>query len=358
MRFVSGRWWLALGILVMVVLAGVVAFLAGVGDGGGIGARPQLTGEIRDAISRLEPDELPTLEIANQPGWVHANDAESSNFQVVWAFATSPATPYRSPGSSNDVGRYLLLDPRERDRDGRAGRDEWWFVIERYWPSSYQASNHGRWGRQVNFHNVAGDAGAAENGSGGVGWGFGSGVSALALDWRTSDPAPSLCVLCAYESEGGAAHLLPVPTRDEWHTYVVHWIAGRTDGTTVRPGLVEVWVDGAAEPQLRRTNINTVQRAIGDRDGKPYVQRWMTLWEGDYTSALPVEARQRLVLTRIGGTLEDALADRPKLIATTIGRYRRIEGSAPEPSLDVLAPARKVTDAKIPPSLAGAASAR
>jgi hypothetical protein len=341
----------------MAVLVGVAAVVLARDGGGRFGTRPELSGEIRDALSRLEADELPTLELTNQPGWVHKSDAASRNLQVVWAYPTSPTTPYRSPDDHAQISRYLLLDPRERDRDGRAGRDEWWFVIERYWPASYAASDHGRWGRHVNFHNVAGDAGAAENGNGGVGWSFGSGVSALALDWRASDPAPSLCVLCAYESEGGGSHVLPVPTRDEWHTYVVHWIAGRTDGSTARPGLVEVWVDGADEPHLRRTNINTVQRAIGNRDGKPYVQRWMVLWEGDYTSDLPVEAKQRFVLTRIGGTLEEALADRPTLKSTTIGRYRRIEGSAPEPSLTVLASARKATDVEIPPSLAGAASA-
>ena len=335
--------------LVLTVLA-VPAALLGVrllddDDGGPIGG---LSGEMRTALDALEPDELATLEIVNQPGWLHSADAASSNYQAVWAFATSPSTPYRSPDESGLVARNLLLDPRERDSDGRVGNDEWWFVIERYWPSSYPASNHGRWGRQVNFHNVAGDAGAAENGNGGVGWSFGSGVSALALDWLPSDDAPSLCVLCAYESEGGAQHPFPVPARDEWHTYIVHWIAGRTDGTTVRPGLVEVWVDGADEPHLRLTNINTVQRATGDRDGKPYVQQWMQLWEGDYTSALPVEARQRLVLTRIGRTLDEALADRPTLVGTTLGGYYRSSGDAPKPSITVLSPGRKATAADIP----------
>jgi hypothetical protein len=338
----NGRRLLLLGVvaaaLVLVAVA-VAAVLPG-DDGERFGPGSQLSGEIRGGLSRLGPDELATIEIVNQPGWVHGSDAASSNYQMVWAYPTSPTTPYRSPDSHRQITRYMLLDPRYTDSEGRRGQDEWWFVIERNWPSSYPASNHGEWGRHVNFHNVAGD-------DGGIGWapGVGSGVSSLALDWLPSDRAPSLCVLCAYESEGGASHPLPVPTRDEWHTYVVHWIAGRTDGTTVRPGLIEVWVDGADTPHLRRAGINTVQR-----DGE-YVQRWMVLWEGDYTSGLPVEARQRFVLTRIGRTLDDALADRPTLEATTLGNYERLEGAAPEPSLVVLPSGRKVTDARIPASL-------
>jgi hypothetical protein len=303
-----------------------------------------------DASPRLSPGELLTVEVRNQPGWLHRSDDPSSDFQGVWVYPTSPTTPYRSPGDS-EISRYLLLDPRQQDSEGRAGHDEWWFVIDRYWPSSYEPRRHGKWGREVNFHNVAGDAGAAENDNGGVGWDFGSGVSALALDWLPSHPAPSLCILCASRSEGGADHPLPAPARDRWHTYVIHWIAGRTDGTTVRPGMIEVWVDGADEPYLRRTNLNTVQRARGDVDGKLYTQRWMVLWEGDYTAGLEVEARLRFTLTRIGRTLEEALADRPTVKGTSDnGGFYRVSGDAPKPSVEFVAP-RKASASKIPPSL-------
>ena len=47
--------------------------------------------------------------------------------------------------------RYLLLDPRATDSDGRVGRDEWWFVIERNWPSGFDQYEHGAWGMFVNF---------------------------------------------------------------------------------------------------------------------------------------------------------------------------------------------------------------
>jgi hypothetical protein len=307
-----------------------------------------VSGDMRTALDSLQPDELPTLEIANQPGWLHRADAPESNYQAVWIFANSPTTPYQSPDAAQQEGRYLLLDPRHRDSAGRAGHDEWWFVIERYWPSSYPASNHGRWGRTVNFHNVAGDAGAQENENGGVGWSFGVGTSSLGLDWLPGRPTPTISIEPQPDGQNMA---LPPVERDRWHTYVIHFVAGRTDGSTLRPGSITVWVDGADAPAIRRPDINTVQRAEGP-DGQLYTQRWMQLWEGDYTSALPVEARQRLVLTRIGRTLEEAVADRPRLIGTTLGDYYRVSGDAPRPSVTVVSSGRKVTDAQIPPSLA------
>jgi hypothetical protein len=345
----NGRRLLLLGVvaaaLVLVAVA-VDAVLSG-DDGERFGPGSQGSGEIRGALSRLGPDELVTIEIVNQPGWVHRNDAASSNYQVVWAYPTSPTTPYRSPDSQRQIARYMLLDPRYTDSEGRRGQDEWWMIIERNWPSSYPANNHGDFGRQTNFHSVAGD-------DGGIGWGcegnWCTGVSGLALDWLPGDPAPSMCVLCAIKSQGGRSYLMPVPERDVWQTYVMHWIAGRNDGSTVRPGLVQIWANGNDTPVVNKSNINTVQRAQDPR-GVWRLQRWMQLWEGDYTSGLPVEARQRFVLTRIGHTLDEALADRPMLKGTTLGNYDRLEGAAPEPSLVVLPSGRKATDARIPASL-------
>ena len=74
---------------------------------------------------------LQTWEITLKPSYVSENDGIASNYQAVWVYPKSPTTPYRSPDSHHQQSRYLLLDPRARDSDGRAGRDEWWFVIER-----------------------------------------------------------------------------------------------------------------------------------------------------------------------------------------------------------------------------------
>jgi hypothetical protein len=295
-------------------------------------------------------DKLPTFEVTVKPNYLHPYDDPASNYQGVWLIGKSAATPYRSPGVGREQSRYLLLDPRYRDADGRRGRDEWWFVIERYWPSTYDSKNHGKWGTQVNFHNVAGDAGPPD--SGGVGWSFGRGISALYLGWKPELPSPTVNI----ELEPATTNMsLPVPKRDAWHTYVIHWIAGRTDGSTVRPGSITVWADGAERPVIKRRGINTVQRARGP-DGRLYTQRWMQLWEGDYTSGLAVPATTRLVLTRIGATIGQALADRPRLVGTNLrGWYYRGSGANHGPPSARQLPSRSAGAARIPPSLRAAA---
>jgi hypothetical protein len=297
-------------------------------------------------------DRLPTFEVTLKPNYLHPYDDPASDYQAVWLMATSRTTPYRSPDNQRHVQRYLLLDPRYRDADGRRGRDEWWFVIERYWPSSYDSRNHGKWGSQVNFHNVAGDAGPPD--SGGVGWSFGRGISSLILGWKPELPSPTVNI----EIDPSTVNMrLPVPKRDAWHTYVVHWVAGRTDGTTVRPGSITVWADGAVRPVIERRHINTVQRARGP-DGRQYTQRWMQLWEGDYTSALARPATTRLVLTRIGRTIGEALADRPRLAGTNLrGWYYRGSGANHGPPSARQLPSRPAGAARIPPSLRVAATA-
>ena len=129
------------------------------------------------------PDPIETWEITLTPNYVSPADGVASNYQSVWIYPKSPTTPYRSPDSEHQQSRYLLLDPGATDSDGRIGRDEWWFVIERNWPSDFNQYEHGAWGFLVNFHNVAGD----------VGWNTGSPVSALALTWGRT-PAPSFAL--------------------------------------------------------------------------------------------------------------------------------------------------------------------
>jgi hypothetical protein len=295
-------------------------------------------------------DPLPTYEVTITPNWLHPSDDPASNYQALWMYGKSPTTPYRSPDSHRQQTRYLLLDSRYTDAEGRRGHDDWWFVIERNWPSAYDPAKHGKWAASADFHNVAGDAGSKENGNGGVGWGFGSGVSALALAWLPGRASPTVNVQYHTDAKNMP---LPIAGRDRWHTYVVHWVAGRTDGSTLRPGAITVWADGADQPVISRTRINTVQRAQG-QDGKWYTQRWMSLWEGDYTSALPVPATTRHVLTRIGRTLAEALADRPTMAGNNLaGQHYSGSGSNyGPPTLKPIA-SRLAGDALIPASLGG-----
>ncbi len=289
---------------------------------------------------------LLAYDVTLTPNFITPNDPSSSNYQAVWLYGISPTTPYVSPDSYAHQGRYLLLDPRYTDSSGRAGRDDWWFIVQRYWPSSYQPSNHGNWGREVNFHNVAGDAGPG----GGIGWSFGSGVSALALDWLPGQNAPQFTVETNHPNEN---QLLPPVSRDTWHTYVVHFVAGRTDGSTPRPGAISVWADGSDVPAINLSNIDTVQRAQGP-DGNWYTQRWMQLWEGDYTQALATPSTVRLTLTRIGGSLDEAMNDRPALASTNVsGQFYSGSGTnAGAPSVRSIG-ALTANDGAIPLSLGG-----
>lgn len=313
-----------------------------------LGAAAAVAGVAISSSASSTADGIQAYEVTITPNWVHADDSASSNYNALWVYPTSPTTPYQSPNDAHEVRRYLLLDPSSTDVGGRKGNDEWWFVIERNWPADYPADNHGGWGRQVNWHNVAGDVGPA----GGIGWGFGTGVSSLALDWRTGKGSPSFAI------EPAQLDLdLPVPARDTWQTYVVRWVAGRTDGTTARPGAITVWANGAASPVVDRKNIDTVQKAVGP-DGVTYVQKWMQIWEGDYTKDLPVKARSLFALTRVGRTLAEALADRPTMVDGTNTRqsYRGSGVNLGAPSLVRIAD-RDSGAAAIPASLGGAGAA-
>ena len=200
----------------------------------------------------------------------------------------------------------MLLDPRAKDVNGISGQDEWWAIMHRLWPASYDPSQHGQWGRSATSTTSPGTPARAQASAGASA----QACSALALDWLSNKPSPSLGVLAAYGSEGGANHPLSVVPRDKWQTYTMHWVAGRTDGTTPRQGLVEIWENANDTPKLRRAGINTIQKAKAS-DGKIYVQKWMQLWEGDWTQNLQKASSVSLALTQSGRTFQAALAEGP-----------------------------------------------
>lgn len=298
-------------------------------------------------------DALEAYRMECYPGILSDYDARESDFHGGWIYPHSPVTPWADPGTQASIYRHFLLDPRYKDRQGIPGHDEWWFIVERKWvfPDEFDPNNHGMWGRMANWHNVAGDAGP----NGGVGWSCTgwqrcSGVSGLALDWLKGHPAPQFSVLTAFRGEGGFDAHCPVPKSGEWQTYVVHWVAGRNDGTTLRPGEFHLWANGVDTPLYSRKNINTVQKGIGP-DGKTYIQRWMSLWEGDYTKALQRPAIHSLVLTRAGRTFEEALADRPWRKADISAHWYRAYGTWPMNKITPIP--YSASQSRIPPSLGG-----
>jgi hypothetical protein len=255
--------------------------------------------------AELEPPTtgLPVYELTLTPNWSQPSE-QSPLLNAVWLYATSANTPAKAPNGSG-VGRYLDFQ----------AQDEWWIVVNRYWPSSFDPNVYtGGFGTEANGHNVAGDNGnnSSSSPNGGVGWGFGSGVSALRVGWNPGDPSP--CVMVEPAKSGGLTIPLPVPQRDTMNEYLLHLIAGRADGTTPRAGALTVTANGVL---VSNGKLDTVQRAQGP-DGKMYTQRWMQWWDGDYGSNLSAPSTTRFQLTRFGATQAAAYADVPQLLGDNI----------------------------------------
>lgn len=247
------------------------------------------------------PNRLTAYQLTLSPNWSQPTEQGPPILNAVWLYATSPHTPAKAPNGTG-VGRYLDF----------AAQDEWWIIVNRLWPAAFDPSVYtGGFGTEANGHNVAGDNGPP--GSGGVGWGFGSPVSALRIGWNP--PADAPCMMVEPYQSGGIEIPLPVPDRDVWQTYEIHYIAGRLDKTTARPGIALVSVNGAKPIGV---GGNTVQRAVCPSDGKAYTQGWMQWWDGDYGENLSEPSTTQFQLTRFGATREAAYADVPMKLSDNI----------------------------------------
>lgn len=296
---------------------------------------------------------LPTYNYIAQPYTTEASDL-STCYQYEWLYGGSPTTPYVSPDSLHTSNqRYLLVNPNYNDGYGHQGKDDWWFVTE-YWLDSTTPSNfQGQYDSFFNLHNTAGDAGP----SGGIGWSFGSGVSAFHLMYRT-DGTPLMHLENVVS--GGQDYLFPTQAKNAWHQYVMHITFGRADGTTPHAGAVQIWVDGTKRYDL--TNLNLLQKAVGP-DGVTYVQRWVTLWQGTYTKSAPcnpnnTSARSgRAVLARIGNSLQQALDDTPKLDSAGGSIHNPGQPNFGDSSYSIASTQRTTTDFVLPSDLGGGGTA-
>lgn len=274
---------------------------------------------------------LPLFSLVLTPNWVpNTDEAKAQNHNAYWTYTTDEWT--YAPPNGKDAYRTLLLDPRSKDSKGKQGIDEWCFIVRRLWPAAYDSANHGKWGTAMNLHNTA----SADGNGGGVGWGFGDGVSALALGWLGGDPSP--CVMLEPAKSGGMKIQLPVVTRDHEHEFRIRWVAGRTDGSTARPGEIDVWADGGLVTSLR--GLNTVQRAQDPTTGQWWTQRWASgPWDGDYTSDLPVKCPESYRPTQIGPTFADAEKTVPTVLnlsPITDQVYRGAGANLGAPTLTVI----------------------
>jgi hypothetical protein len=194
---------------------------------------------------------------------------------------------------------------------GADSQDEWWVGVRERFDSGWADAQGG--GFYLNFHNVAKDVG--NTGSGGIGWGFGSGVSALALAYGGSNPAvPSRHRLhLEYAGLPGYEVALPDPGLGKWFSLVIHVVFGRTDGTSKRPGSIQVWYDGNDSPAVDLRNINILQRATNPANGQTYTQEYVDAWQGGpyrgRSCGTTVASTSQTVATRFGRTLPEMLAD-------------------------------------------------
>lgn len=265
-----------------------------------------------DALALIDPPAPPPVkrkgyELTLTPNWGPTKAEAASDIESVWVYARS--TESYHPPNGTDPYTVLLLDPRMKDLTGKAGCDEWYFAIRRDWPTSYDPTKHGDFATQANFHNVA--TNEPPNSGGGVGWGFGSPVSALFLGWWQTTPTLHL----EFVKSGGLDVPLPSPAQGA-NEYVVRFVAGRTDGTTVRPGAWAVKVNGH-EWAGSTGPVNTIQAA--PYQGVSYTQRWMAAnWDGDYTKHLAVPSSTGFQVTGVGRTEAEALADLPAVVGDTM----------------------------------------
>lgn len=279
------------------------------------GTKVKIVPQVKTTPVPAANDELATYNLGLTPNYVGAVDEEAKNYNSIWVYGHSPATPYLSQDSRKAVDRCMLVDPNTKDLLGNQGNDEWWVISDILFPLDWDVAgiNRGSWGRCVNLHNGAGGLDTGHDG--GVGWGFPPGNSAIAVDWLPGHPTPSVNIEPAIS--GGLNVYAPRMNLGKQFTTVVHFIAGRTDGSTVRPGEAQVWFQGYKVFDAK--NINTIWRAQDPVDNQYYTQKWMMAWDGWYTQNLQAKLNVKLALMRLGHTFEEALADRPIRVTDTMG---------------------------------------
>lgn len=293
---------------------------------------------------------LPTMDYKAQPYTGESGSAENC-YQSVWEYGKSPTTPYISPDSYHHAQRYILVNPNATDSAGHQGKDDWWFVTEYYLDSTTPSTFAGQDDSFFNLHNVAGDSGP----NGGIGWGFGDGVSAFHLFYDGSTGNPYMLL----ENNSSSTHYdLPAQAKNQWHQYVIHIVFGRNDGTTPHAGAVQLWVDGSKKYDL--SNLNILQRAKGP-DGVTYTQQWVQLWQGTYTKGAPcnptnTSARSgKVTLARIGNSLSQALNDVPTLDSWAGSLHIAGQPDFGNSTSSVSSVQRMTTDFSLPSDLAGQA---
>jgi hypothetical protein len=181
----------------------------------------------------------------------------------------------------------------------------------------------------INPHNSSYDVRDPNNTTAGIGWGFGSGVSAFHVFYASGHPTDGDNRFFLYVDPQSGTNKWPLVEnvqRDKRYDFCLHVILGRTDqelglagpgvpggGIGDHPnngaGRIRMYVDGTLTADTG--NINTLHRAQSPADGKFYTQTLLYRpWDGGYVvPSLSQQITLERTLSRVGTTLEQALSD-------------------------------------------------
>lgn len=275
----------------------------------------------------IEPPPPPPVSSFDIPRWLvklPASPGIGDNGRVAhWRQYKTGGEALLNAGSGKTVPHLITPAPNSRYVSGPRSW-EWWILGSILIPASYPVT--GRNFATINPHNSSYDVGPS--GIGGVGWGFGSGVSALHIFFANGQEAPLL-------DNDFSFNINPSPStkwnvvldveRDKRYDIAMRVIFGRLDkelglagpgvagggiGDHPNGGAGRAWVYVNGELKADTGNRNTLQRATAP-DGKTYTQTCLhRCWDGAYcVPGLPAAISMERTASRIGRTLAEALAD-------------------------------------------------
>lgn len=238
---------------------------------------------------------LPTYELLVQPYTSEDATRDNPGHMYSWVKGTSPATPWGDPYGTHTAGKRDLYVIPSTDTGtptgGASPVDEWWIAGEQKLFSPWIA---GAGGFYWNWHSVPATPGSdlTDDGVSPVALAFFNGQSAtvipnvylpphyLQLQGNKDNPGGQVGTDLPPYDPVNLPHIyeLPTPSFDEWHSILVHIIFGRTDGTTPREGLVQIWMDGVKV--LDVSPVNTLRLGHSRWDGSVKPQYIVDFWQG------------------------------------------------------------------------------
>lgn len=273
------------------------------------------------------PEPVPSFDIPAFRVTLQAGPGAGTNGRVGWW--RQYGTDNNTWAHENDGGRTPhLATPATGQKRTLSGPRSWvwWLLGSVTIPTDFPSV--GRSFATINPHNSAIDVGPS--GIGGIGWGFGSGVSNVHIFYASdgySNGTPNSFYGNVNPSPTRRYELVPSVIKGKRYDFACEIILGRSDkqlglagpgvsggGIGDHPnggeGRVRWFVDG--QLVVDTGNRDTLLRAAAP-DGKTYTQTLMHRpWDGAYcVSGLSRDITMDRTLTRVGRTLAEALADEP-----------------------------------------------